>query len=303
MELTYFQTFREVAVRQSFTRAAEELGYAQSSVTIQIQKLEKAYGVPLFERYGRRLRLTSAGEELLKIAVQMLDLYQQSKETITRQGGGTLTMGTIDSIASYVLPPLIQQLRQNYPDLAIRLQPDRETLIVNKVKEGEIDIGLILDRKPSDPTLQWIMIKEEPLVLIAHADHPLSVLTEVDLGHLSGMVWIMAEESCNYRIMLEKVLRGSGIPYRIGLELGNPEAIKRCVMAGSGISLLPRMAAADEIRRGELAVLPFTHPDIRLDLQMVIHPKKWISQPLLEFMEMLKSSPDAADKGDNKLLM
>lgn len=60
MELIYFQTFREVAVRQSFTRAAEELGYAQSSVTTQIQKLEKAYSVKLFERYGRKLRLTSA---------------------------------------------------------------------------------------------------------------------------------------------------------------------------------------------------------------------------------------------------
>jgi DNA-binding transcriptional LysR family regulator len=292
MELIYFQTFREVALRQSFTRAAEELGYAQSSVTIQIQKLEKAYGVQLFERYGRRLRLTSAGEELLKLAVQMLDLYQQSKETLTQQGGGTLSIGTIDSLASYYLPPLIQQIRQKYPDLAIRLQPDRETLIVNKVREGEIDIGLILESKPSDPTLQWITIKEEPLVLIANPDHPLSILGELDLNHLSGVEWIMTEDSCNYRIMLEKVLRANGISYRIGLELGNPEAIKRCVMVGSGISLLPRMAAEEEIRRGELVVLPFAHPDIRLNLQMVIHPKKWISNSLLEFIQILKSSSE-----------
>jgi DNA-binding transcriptional LysR family regulator len=292
MELIYFQTFREVALRQSFTRAAEELGYAQSSVTIQIQKLEKAYGVQLFERYGRRLRLTSAGEELLKIAVQILDLYHQSKETLTQQGGGTLSIGTIDSLAAYYLPPLIQQIRQKYPDLAIRLQPDRETLIVNKVREGEIDIGLILGSKPSDPTLQWITIKEEPLVLIANPDHPLSILDEVDLDHLSGVEWIMTEDSCNYRIMLEKVLRANGISYRIGLELGNPEAIKRCVMVGSGISLLPRMAAEEEIRRGELVVLPFTHPDIRLNLQMVIHPKKWISNSLLEFIQILKSSSE-----------
>ncbi|WNQ13987.1 LysR family transcriptional regulator [Paenibacillus aurantius] len=290
MELQYFQTFREVALRQSFTRAAEELGYAQSSVTIQIQKLEKAYGVQLFERYGRRLRLTSAGEELLKIAVQMLDLYQQSKETLNKQGGGTLSIGTIDSLASYYLPPLIQHIRQKYPDLSIRLQPDRETIIVNKVREGEIDLGLILESKPSDSTLQWIAIKEEPLVLLANPDHPLSVFDEIDLNHLSGVEWIMPEDSCNYRIMLEKVLREKGISYRIGLELGNPEAIKRCVRAGSGISLLPKMAAAEEIRRGELIVLPFTHPDIRLDLQMIIHPKKWISHSLLEFIEILKSS-------------
>lgn len=290
MELTYFQTFREVAARSSFTRAAEELGYAQSSVTTQIQKLEKAYGVQLFERYGKQLRLTSAGEELMKIAVQMLDLYQQSKETLTLQGGGVLAIGTIDSIASYYLPPLIQQIRRKYPGLAIRLQPDSEAQIVNKVREGEIDIGLILESKPSDPSLEWITIKEEPLVLIASPDHPLSKRNKVDLDDLCDVEWMMQEDSCNYRIMLEKVLRTKGISYRIGLELGNPEAIKRCVMAGSGISLLPRMAAVDEIRRGELVVLPFEHPDIRLDLKLVVHPKKWISQSLQEFIEMIKSS-------------
>lgn len=290
MELIYLQTFREVAVRQSFTRAAEELGYAQSSVTMQIQKLEKAYEVKLFERYGRGLRLTSAGEELLKIAVQMLDLYQESKEKLAKQGGGTLSIGTIDSLASYFLPPWIQHIRQQYPDLAIRLQPDREALIINKVREGEVDIGLILENKPSDPTLGWIKIKEEPLVLIANPNHPLAALSNIQLEQLIGVEWIMAEDSCNYRIMLEKVLRTHGISYRIGLELGNPEAIKRCVRVGSGISLLPRMAAEEEIQRGELVVLPFAHPDIRLDLHMVIHPKKWMSHALSDFIEMLKSS-------------
>ncbi|WP_240418540.1 LysR family transcriptional regulator [Paenibacillus periandrae] len=290
MELIYLQTFREVAVRQSFTRAAEELGYAQSSVTMQIQKLEKAYEVKLFERYGRGLRLTSAGEELLKVAIQMLDLYQESKEKLAKQGGGTLSIGTIDSLASYFLPPWIQQIRQQYPDLAIRLQPDREAHIINKVREGEIDIGLILENKPSDPTLRWIKIKEEPLVLIANPNHPLAAHNKIQLEHLNGVEWIMAEDSCNYRIMLEKVLRTHGISYRIGLELGNPEAIKRCVRVGSGISLLPKMAAEEEIARGELAVLPFTHPDIRLDLQLMIHAKKWMSHALLDFIEMLKSS-------------
>lgn len=111
MDLTYMRTFREVAKRQSFTRAAEELGYAQSSVTMQIQKIEKEYGVPLIERHGRALRLTPPGEELLKLFVEILDLYDRSKETIAQQIGGTLTIGTIDSLAAFYLPPFLQQLR------------------------------------------------------------------------------------------------------------------------------------------------------------------------------------------------
>ncbi|MCZ8517211.1 LysR family transcriptional regulator [Paenibacillus filicis] len=288
MDLTYFQTFREVAFHQSFTKAAVELGYAQSSVTMQIQKLEQLYGVRLFERYGKGLRLTSAGEELMKITVQMLNLFQQSKEILTLQGGGTLTIGTIDSLASYYLPSLIQTIREKYPTLTIRLQPDCEASIIEKVKEGEFDIGLLLENKPSDPVLQWRKIREEPLVLIASPDHPLSTLPIINLDQLYDLEWIMTEASCNYRIMLEKVLREQSVPYKIGLELGNPEAIKRCLMSGSGISLLPRMVVHEEILREELVVLPFIHPEIRLDLQMVLHPKKWISHSLKDFMEMLR---------------
>ncbi|MED4584633.1 LysR family transcriptional regulator [Brevibacillus choshinensis] len=287
MDLTYFQTFREVAFHQSFTKAAGELGYAQSSVTMQIQKLEQSYGVKLFERYGKSLRLTSAGEELLKIAVQMLNLYQQSKETLTLQGGGTLTIGTIDSLASYYLPALIQHLRQKYPTLTIRLQPDRETAIVEKVKEGDYDIGLLLESKPSDPALEWVKIREEPLELLASPTHPLSSMGTITLDQLCDVEWIMTEASCNYRIMLERVLQEQRIPYRVGLELGNPEAIKRCLMTGSGIALLPRMAADEEIQRGELTALPFSHPDIRLDLQMIMRPKKWMSHSLQDFIELL----------------
>jgi DNA-binding transcriptional LysR family regulator len=293
LDFIYLQTFREVALRQSFTRAAEALGYAQSSVTTQIQKLERDYQVQLFERFGKGLRLTSAGEELLKIAVQMLDLYAQSKEKLARQGGGTLAIGTIDSLASYYLPPLIQQIRHTYPDLAIKLQTDREDVIVNKVKDGELDIGLVLEREPSDAAMKWLTIREEPLVLIVNPKHPLTGRERVELDDLNGWEWIMAEPSCNYRMMLEKTLRSTGTPYHVGLELGNPEAIKRCIMAGAGISLLPAMVAEEEIRRGELAVIPFVHHSLRLDLQLVIHPKKWVSHALTEFIEMIQSSANA----------
>ncbi|BFH63387.1 LysR family transcriptional regulator [Paenibacillus azoreducens] len=286
MDLTYLHTFREVALRQSFTRAAEELGYAQSSVTTQIQKLEKAYGVQLFERFGKGMRLTSAGEELLQITVQILGLYQESVERLSRQEGGSLSIGTMDSLASYFLPPVLQQLRHQFPALTIRLHTDREDHIVQKVKEGDLDLGLLLENKSTDASLNWQAVKEEPLILIAGPDHPLSRLNKIELNHLAHAEWIMPEDSCNYRIMLEKVLKRNHIPYIIGLELGNPEAIKRCVMSGSGISLLPEMAAIDEIRRGKLTMLPFAHPDIRLHLQLVTHPKKWISKALRSFIEL-----------------
>lgn len=289
MDLTYLHTFRVVALHRSFTRAAAELGYAQSSVTMQMQKLEQYYDVKLFERSGRGLRLTSAGDELLKVALQMLELHQLSKESLARQSGGTLTIGTIDSVASYILPNIIQALRAEYPELSIRIVTGREQTMINGVKEGELDVCLLLENGPPEADLQWNTVREEPLVFLANPAVARKVPETLNLDELKDFEWIMAEESCNYRLMLERVLRTEGISYRIALELGNPEAIKRCLATGSGVSLLPRMAAEEEIRLGKLAVLPIRHPAIRLDLLLGLRPKKWISQPLRTFMEMIQS--------------
>jgi DNA-binding transcriptional LysR family regulator len=287
MELTYLKTFIKVAAKQSITKAAEELGYAQSTITMQIQKLEREYSVTLFERYGRKLRLTPPGESLLKIAVKMLELYTESKETIANQVSGTLTIGTIDSLAAYYLPPFLQQLRKLFPDLNILLQPDRESAILSKVNEGEYDIGFLLDRKHSDSSLSCTIIREEPLVLIAPPDHPLTQLTKMELKHLKGIELIVSEESCNYRNMFEQVLKDHGIEVCIGFELGNPEAIKQCVRNGLGIALLPRIVVDEEVHQGTLAVLPLELPELRFKLLFYIHPKKWMSQPLLRFIQLI----------------
>ncbi|WHY17362.1 LysR family transcriptional regulator [Paenibacillus sp. G2S3] len=287
MDLTYLRTFREVAKRQSFTRAAEELGYAQSSVTMQIQKIEKEYGVPLIERHGRQLRLTPPGEELLKLFVEILDLYDRSKETIAQQIGGTLTIGTIDSLAAFYLPPYLQQLRTKFPKLDIHLQTMQEANLLAKIKDGEVDIGLMLDRTTTDSLLDRTIIRDEPLVLIAPINHPLAQMDTVTLQDLNNCELIVSEESCIYRSLFENLLKEHGIVFRIGFELSNLEAIKRCVMNGLGIALLPKIVAEEEIERGNLAELPFAHSEIHFDLQLLMHPKKWKSQPLQFLTQML----------------
>ncbi|ASA22181.1 LysR family transcriptional regulator [Paenibacillus donghaensis] len=293
MDLTYLRTFREVAKRQSFTRAAEELGYAQSSVTMQIQKIEKEYGVPLIERHGRQLRLTPPGEELLKLFVEILDLYDRSKETIAQQIGGTLTIGTIDSLAAFYLPPFLQQLRTKFPGLNIHLQTEQEANLLSKIKDGEVDIGLMLDRGTADSQLERTTIREEPLVLVAPSSHSLALQPNVTLPDLNNCEFIVSEESCIYRSLFENLLKTHGINFRIGFELSNLEAIKRCVMNGLGIALLPRIVAEEEIRRGSLTALPFVHPEIYLDLQLLLHPKKWKSQPLQFLIQMLLADAQA----------
>ncbi|WNR46473.1 LysR family transcriptional regulator [Paenibacillus roseipurpureus] len=284
MDLTYFRTFREVARRKSFTRAAEELGYAQSSITMQIQKLEREYGVPLFERYGRQLRLTPPGETLLVLTLQMLELYDQSKEMIASQVSGTLTIGTIHSLAAYYLPPFLHELKKLYPTLNIQLFPDSEASILAKVKDGDYDIGLLLDQYPADPSLACTKVREEQLVVIAPQDHPLSRESHISISALGAYEFIVTEEGCIYRGKFERLLKEQAIALQIGFELGNIETIKHCVMSGLGLALLPLITVESELELGKLVRLPFTHTQLAMDLQFVLHPKKWMSQPLQAFI-------------------
>lgn len=219
--------------------------------------------------------------------MEILELYDRSKETIAQQIGGTLTIGTIDSLAAFYLPPFLQQLRTMFPGLNIHLQTEQEANLISKIRDGEVDIGLLLDRSTVDSALTRTIIREEPLVLVAPASHPLARLEQVTLQDLNNCELIVSEESCIYRSLFENLLRDHGIVFRIGFELSNLEAIKRCVRNGLGIALLPRIVAEEEIERGNLSELSFAHPEIHFDLQLLLHPKKWKSLPLQSLIQML----------------
>lgn len=288
MDLTYFQTFREIVKCQSFTKAAEELGYAQSSVTAQIQKLEQAYGVPLFERFGRGMRLTAAGVALWELARPMLELYEESKETVGRHAAGNLSIGTIESLASFYLPPYLQQWQKAFPNNRLTLHTVEEASLYERVKEGSFDMGVLLSDAPPSRPLEGIRIRREPLLLVTKPGHPLSRIAEVTLHELNGESFIVAEEACLYRAAFIRLLKEGGVDYRIAFELGSLQAIKQCVLYGLGIALLPQISVAEELANGDLIALPFVHQDLTFDIQLVYHTKKWLSQSHVAFIDQLK---------------
>lgn len=293
MDTRYLRTFREVAKWQSFTRAADVLGYAQSSVTTQIQNLESEFGATLFERWGRKIRLTQAGEQLLQYANQVLALMDEAKEILsdqTEQAAGTISIGTVESLAAFYLPPLLQTLRHEYPRIKLLLKPGICTELRQGVKEGVFDVAVIFDREQTHPDLHVHNLGEEALVVVAHREHPLGRKERVEVADFAGENWIFTEAGCSYRMMMETILRDNDISQGMSLEFGSMEAIKQCVAYGLGIALLPRIAVEEDVRRGTLKILPFQHPEIRIYKQVVYHKKKWISQPLRRFLQLLNPS-------------
>ncbi|WP_434481750.1 LysR family transcriptional regulator [Paenibacillus glycanilyticus] len=283
------RTFHEVAKSGSFTRAAENLGYAQSSITTQIQRLEESYGAVLFERFGRSMRLTLAGESLLPYAKEMIRLHEESKEVVSRQTKGTLTIGTIETLTAYYLPPYLQKYRERFPDVSIMIQPANEPFIIESVKDGTLDVGIILDPPFADPELHTQVLREEELVIIASPEHRFNQLSKVKAGDMNGETLILTEDGCTYRAMLLKALRSSQIDCKPSYEFGNLEAIKQCVMYGLGIALLPRIAVADDIDKKKIIGLPFVHPEFRFYTQLIYSKKKWQSKAFVGFMDLFEA--------------
>ena len=171
MEIRNLTTFIRVAELQSFSRAAEQLGYSQSAVTVQIRQLEQELGTLLFERIGRHVRLTEEGEALVERAVAVLRAVQEAENVgkVGRQGGGKLRIGTAESLLISVLPPVFVEFGRKCPDALLSTKTGPVEDLFEMVRQNEIDLLYFLDRKTDFP--EWIKVSEhrERAIFVASA--------------------------------------------------------------------------------------------------------------------------------------
>lgn len=288
MDIQYYITFREVARCLNFTHAAERLGYAQSSVTVQIQKLEKLYGKPLFERMGKSMALTPDGIKLLDYANRIVESFHLSKEALAGETAGSLRIGTIETLAAFFLPPYLRAFRSEYAHTNLALFPSNEDEVIKNVKSGALDVGIILDPPYSDAELLTIPIRREPLVVISSPEHPFSNIKELQLSDLQDQSIILTEVGCTYRAALERSLANGQIAVRVVSELGSIEAIKQCVMIGLGAALIPQITVQAELDKGVLAASTLKEGLISpFYSQIVMHKNKFVSAPLKHFISLL----------------
>ncbi|MFI8323459.1 LysR family transcriptional regulator [Streptomyces sp. NPDC085529] len=261
MELRLLATFEKVAEVLSFTRAAAELGYAQSSVTSQVKALESSLGTELFERLGGRIRLTEAGERLLPYARRMAELAEEARAAVAAgEPAGTITVGTMESLTTYRLPPLLEYVHHRHPAVRLALRPTLGDATRQALRQGTYDLGFLMEAETEHEGLETEVLAPEPLALVAAPDHPLSGRTDLVTAELAGAGLIGTEPGCAYRDLFESELSaGAGSPPEF-LEFGTIEASKRAVASGLGIALLPRIAVQEELASGALVALGWEPP-------------------------------------------
>ncbi|MGY3844253.1 LysR family transcriptional regulator [Streptomyces hydrogenans] len=267
MELRLLATFEKVAGVLSFTRAAAELGYAQSSVTGQIRTLETSLGTELFERLGGRIRLTEAGERLLPYARRMAELAEEARAAVAAgEPAGTITIGTMESLTTYRLPPLLEYVHHRHPAVRLALRPTLGDATRQALRQGTYDLGFLMEAGTEHEGLESEVLAPEPLALIASPGHPLAGREGLVTADLAGGGLIGTEPGCAYRDLFEAELAGAAAggpgsaPGPDFLEFGTIEASKRAVASGLGIALLPRIAVQEELASGALVALDWEAP-------------------------------------------
>jgi DNA-binding transcriptional LysR family regulator len=264
VELRQMTTFLMVARHLSFTRAAHELGYVQSSVTAQIKALESDLGVALFERLGRRVVLTQAGRELRRHAQDLLERAEQARSEVRAAHGrphepnGILHIAAPGSLCAYRLPGVLRRLQVRFPRLNLAFGPAGRTEVLDGLTDGSLDIGFLLEESVAAPMLVVETLAEEPLRLVAAPDHPLAGVSRVATADLGACTMLLPEPDCSQRMLIEREFQAAGIR-PVVMEFVGVEAQMRCAAEGLGVALVPVHAAAEEIGRGGLAVLPWEH--------------------------------------------
>jgi DNA-binding transcriptional LysR family regulator len=291
MDLNYFYTFKEVVKWGSYTKTGEELGYAQSSVTTQIKKLEEHYGIKLFERVGGKMRLTQSGEELYYYVEKIVSLLDEAEERISQESNlrGTLRIGTVESLAAYFITPYIKELKGKHPELKILLESGLCPNLKEGILEGKYDIAILLDRFSEHPDLTTIPIRQEKLVMIGPPGHRLHSLTQMNVRELESETLILTEKGCSYRVLLENLLKENDVQAKSVISFSSLEAIKQCVADDLGVAILPEIAVQKEIESGKVVQILFDHEKSPLYTQIIYLEKKWLTPPLTQLIGALTS--------------
>lgn len=279
MELRQLITFITIVELDGYKKAADELGYAQSSITAHMKDLEKELGTPIFDRLGRKMVLTEAGKKFLPYAEKIVRLYAKSKEDIqnTSEPSGQLTIGASESLMIYWLPTIIKRFREKYPLVELTMKSIQYDNLTGQLKKGDIDAAILVETLNFNPTeLVTNLVKKDELI---HVTADAATMPDTML---------VTEYTCSWRPLVEEYLKGVGKEMISRVELPSVEAIKQSVLCGLGNAMLPTFTVENYMKSGELQEVHNSKRE-QVGIFTAMHKNKWVSPSMRAFLEVLES--------------
>lgn len=289
MEIRYLNAFLHVASLQNITKAAAELGYSQSAVSIQIQRLEEELNMPLFDRIGKNVYLTDFGRSLLPYArkavaaVSAVENFGKSDDAL----GGSLCIGITDSLFELLMKDLLLTYHARFPRIRVELLVDTTENLTGLLQQGTIDAMCIID-DPLPPT-QWNIWQqtETPIVLVANPAHSLARCGSVDIRRLSGSELILMEKGAPYNRHFERYLAQCQVECEPFLRLPSASAARDLLLDGQFVSLLPWYTVGADVEAGRLCVLSVPEWSLTQSIQIVLHRNKVVTPQIRGFLSEL----------------
>jgi len=290
MEIRHLRAFLTVAKLMSFNKAADRLNYAQSSISAQIQTLEGELGVRLFDRLGRRIMLTDAGERLVPYATRIVDLAEETHGEIggSNQPEGSLAIRIPETLGVYRLPPVITEFSSRFPRVRLNFTTCAHESLQKDLRQGITNLAFLLAESIHSADMDVEALGFEPVVLVASPEHRLGKERLVRTVDLRGEKILLTRVDCSYRRLFEGILEEGGIPIDSTVIFHSVETLKRCVMAGMGITVLPLISATDDIRRGRLKRLAWREGEFEVAVLMIWYRERWLSPSLTAFMDIAR---------------
>ena len=292
MELRNLTTFIHVTELGSFTKAAEQLDYSQSTVSFQIKQLEDELGCLLFERINHTITLTEKGRELVTYAHQIRSLTDDLKESLEteKEISGHIHVVTPDSVCEEMINSHYIDFHTKYPSISVRFTTGDSAVMLDMLDHNEADVILTLDHHLYNK--DYIIAKEEqlPMHFVAASSSKFAGTKHLSIRDIINEPFILTEYGQGYRRVFDRELAKKSLEITPVLEIGRTDIITSLIAQSNMISFLPDFVTKPLINTGALCYLTVDDMNIDIWKQLIYHKNKWLSKSLKAFINYVKAA-------------
>jgi LysR family transcriptional regulator, low CO2-responsive transcriptional regulator len=291
MDYDQLASFLEVAKLNSFSRAAEKIYRTQPAISAQVRLLEQECGEKLFDRSGKKVMLTPAGEILKRYAEKLLGLQKEALQAIAELNQtprGKLYIGANEATCLYVLPKTFAHFKRLYPLVQISIYRNFSHKIMQKVQEGVVDLGIVT-LPQSATNMEVIPVSKDEVQVVVPKSHTLAKNRSVSVEELVQFPLILPKTG-HTRVVIDRLLRDFRDRLQISMELASVETQKKFVGAGLGISLISRSYAQSDVAAGILKLIPMAGQKLYRELGLIYRRDRYLSLPAKVFIEVVRES-------------
>lgn len=289
MELRILNTFLKVAQLQSFSKAADSLGYSQSAITVQIQQLENELGVRLFDRIGKNVTITHYGQSFIPYARDVISAASKASHFAvdTQDLTGTLRIGSIESIITTSFCEILPRFHERCPHVQTTIYSGGTRELLDMLHHNELDLIYTLDEPGFDPQLVKLFEQPEEVVIMAGGQHPLSKAEKLTMQDIVKEDFILMPRTSNYRHLFDAELARHHLEVTPFLELDGTDMAIRLLEKRPYLTVLPRYAAEAQVCSGNIVILPVEDCKMEQYRQLVHHKDKVITPQIRAIAEVI----------------